>query len=365
MNEYNWREREKFLNKLPQFKTEILGRNIHFIHAKPSSSLPKNVRVLPILLLHGWPGSFREFYHIIPILTKPQGEKDFAFEVVVPSLPGYGFSDGASKPGLGPAQMAQIFNKLMYRLGYKKYYIQGGDWGAQIISIMGTLYPDSILGVHSNLCRIVYTALPRIQLLIGSIFPSLIVEEEHEKLVYPLSETIMFLISESGYMHIQATKPDTVGVGLNDSPVGLAAYIIEKFSTWTNKSWRYREDGGLLEKFTFTDLLDNVMIYWVTGSITTSFRIYAEHFSQEQKALGLDSIPAKVPTACAKFKNELLSVPNTLIRTKYPNLVQSKYYTEGGHFPAFEVPQILADDIANAVEKFEEIINRKANQNRT
>ncbi|XP_025832015.1 juvenile hormone epoxide hydrolase 1-like isoform X2 [Agrilus planipennis] len=364
INKYNWREREKFLNKFPQFKTEIQGLNIHFIHVKPSSSLPKNIRVLPIILFHGWPGSVREFYDVIPLLTKPQSGRDFVFEVIVPSLPGYGFSDGASKPGFGQAQMAQIFNKLMHRLGHKRYYIQGGNWGAVIVSIMGVLYPENILGLHSNACSATNTAITTIQLLIGSVFPSLIIEDDNEKLVYPLAETFWFMLTESGYLHIQSTKPDTVGVGLNDSPVGLAAYIIEKFSTWTNKNWRDKEDGGLQQKFTYTDLLDNVMIYWVTGSITTSVRLYSENFNKQQTSLNLDSIPVTVPAACAKFKNDLINLPNKVLRSKYVNLVQLNYYNDGGNFAAFELPQILANDVWAAVTKFEEI-NKGTNTNKT
>lgn len=137
---YNWREREVFLNSFPHFKTYVDGLDLHFIHVKPQK-VDKNIRVLPLLLLHGWPGSVREFYELIPLLTTPQKNVDFVFEVIVPSLPGYGFSEGASKPGLGPAQVAVVMKNLMDRLGFKKFYAQGGDWGALIVSHLGTLFP--------------------------------------------------------------------------------------------------------------------------------------------------------------------------------------------------------------------------------
>nr|CAD7434549.1 unnamed protein product [Timema monikensis] len=274
---------------------------------------------------------------------------NFVFEVVVPSLPGYGFSEGASKPGLGTAQMAVVFKDLMARLGFDKFYLQGGDWGAIIGSNMATLYQDNVLGFHSNMC-FVNTLLSNLKMLLGSLWPTLVVEEELVHRMYPLSKIYSNLILEMGYMHIQATKPDTIGVSLRDSPVGLAAYILEKFSTWTNPAWQTRPDGGLTEKFSLTNLLDNIMIYWVTGSITTSVRLYSESFSKAQFALGLDSIPTKVPTACAMFPFELAYQPESFLKDKYHNLVQFHNMPRGGHFAAFEEPRLLADDIWSAVK---------------
>nr|CAD7571340.1 unnamed protein product [Timema californicum] len=304
--EYNWREREAYLNSFPQFKTQVDGLDLHFLHVKPK-------------------------------------------QVVVPSLPGYGFSEGASKPGLGTAQMAVVFKDLMARLGFDKFYLQGGDWGAIIGSNMATLYQDNVLGFHSNMC-FVNTLLSNLKMLLGSLWPTLVVEEELVHRMYPLSKTYSNLILEMGYMHIQATKPDTIGVPLRDSPVGLAAYILEKFSTWTNPAWQTRPDGGLTEKFNLTNLLDNIMIYWVTGSITTSVRLYSESFSKAQFALGLDSIPTKVPTACAMFPFELAYQPESFLKDKYHNLVQFHNMPRGGHFAAFEEPRLLADDIWSAVK---------------
>nr|CAD7394413.1 unnamed protein product [Timema cristinae] len=318
-----------------------------------STSSPNKSRHRPVCYLYycsmAGQALYREFYEIIPLLTTPREGVNFVFEVVVPSLPGYGFSEGASKPGLGTAQMAVVFKDLMARLGFDKFYLQGGDWGAIIGSNMATLYQDNVLGFHSNMC-FVNTLLSNLKMLLGSLWPTLVVEEELVHRMYPLSKIYSNLILEMGYMHIQATKPDTIGVSLRDSPVGLAAYILEKFSTWTNPAWQTRPDGGLTEKFSLTNLLDNIMIYWVTGSITTSVRLYSESFSKAQFALELDSIPTKVPTACAMFPFELAYQPESLLKDKYHNLVQFHNMPRGGHFAAFEEPRLLADDIWSAVK---------------
>lgn len=205
---YDWKERQEYLNKYPQFTTKIQGLNIHFIHVKPSNVT--NQRVLPLLILHGWGGSIREFYDLIPLLTTPQSGRKFVFEVIVPSLPGFAFSQAASKPGLGVAHMAVIFKNLMIRLGYEKYYLQGGDWGGVITSIMAALYPEHVLGLHSNMC-VVNSPKANAKLLIGSLIPSLVVEEEYQDRLYPLSETFSNIMEESGYFHMHATKPDTLG----------------------------------------------------------------------------------------------------------------------------------------------------------
>ncbi|XP_043492467.1 juvenile hormone epoxide hydrolase 2-like, partial [Polistes fuscatus] len=206
---YNWNERQALLNKYPQFVTNIQGLDIHFYHVKPSN-LPKNkkIKVLPLLIAHGWPGSVVEFQKIIPLLTTPKPDRDFVFEVVAPSLPGYGFSDGAVRPGLSTAHIAIIFKNLMARLGFEKFYAQGGDWGSIITYSMAVLHPEKILGVHSNMC----ISKPfDIWYFIGTLFPSLVVDKQHENKIFPLKDKYSFLIEETGYFHIQATKPDTIG----------------------------------------------------------------------------------------------------------------------------------------------------------
>ncbi|CAH1104541.1 unnamed protein product [Psylliodes chrysocephalus] len=348
---YNWTQREKILNQYPQFKTNIQGLDIHYIHVKPAQT--QGIKVLPLLMVHGWPGSVREFYEIIPILTTPKKGQNFVFELIIPSLPGYGFSEAAEVPGLNTHQMAVIFKNLMTRLGFEKFYVQGGDWGGIIVSSLAVFFPEKIIGMHSNMC-FVNTPLSNIKLALGSYYPSLIIEEEHQHLVYPRMEKIGNLFLETGYLHIQATKPDTVGVALRDSPVGLAAYILEKFTTWTNPDWKDLEDGGLTKKYKMENLLDNIMIYWVTRSITTSQRLYAESFSKATMSLQIDSIPTDVPSACAAFKHDLTLIPPSLLKEKYTNLLQSNIL-DGGHFAAFEVPQVLATDVFEFVTKVENL----------
>ncbi|KAK7791256.1 hypothetical protein R5R35_005580 [Gryllus longicercus] len=349
LKEYKWREREAFLNKFPQFKTQVAGLNIHFIHVKPSK-VPEGVRVLPLLLLHGWPGSVREFYDLIPLLTTPRDHEKFVFEVVAPSLPGYGFSDGASKKGLGAAQMAVVLKSLMERIGFKKFYVQGGDWGSIIGSDMSILFPNSVLGYHSNMC-FVNSPLATVKQIISSIWPSLFIDEDKISNFRSFGERLMYLLEETGYMHLQSTKPDTIGVALRDSPAGLASYILEKFSTWTDREWRSLADGGLTKKYKLINLLDNIMIYWVTGSITTSLRLYSETFNKAQFSLGIDRAQCTVPTACALFPNEIDYQHEFILKDKYVNLIQVTEMPRGGHFAAFEEPELLADDIWEAVYK--------------
>ncbi|XP_053974596.1 juvenile hormone epoxide hydrolase 1-like [Hylaeus volcanicus] len=355
-DKYNWTERQALLNKYPQFKTNIQGLDIHFLHVQPTN-LPKNrkLKVLPLLLVHGWPGSIVEFQKILPMLTNPSPNHDFVFEVIAPSLPGYGFSDGAVRPGMATAQIAVVFKNLMQRLGFEKFYVQGGDWGSLIASNMAALYPEKVTGVHSNMCSGTFGPKTLFWSVIGSYFPSLVGETEHYSKFYPIGKVLQKIIEESGYFHIQATKPDTVGVGLSNAPDGLAAYILEKFSTWTNPAYKERDDGGLLEKFTLDELLDNIMVYWVTNSITTSVRLYAENFSSSYRALKIDELPIKVPTGCAAFPNELLLSPQSLLKDRYPSLIQYTYLSRGGHFAAFEEPRLLADDVFSFVTKAEEM----------
>lgn len=205
-NQYDWRQREKFLNQYPHFITNVQGLDIHFMHVKPK--ITKNVKVLPLLLLHGWPGSIREFYRAIPLLTTPRD--GYVFELIVPSLPGYGFSEGATKRGLGSSQVAVVMKNLMLKLGFKKFVVQGGDWGGLIAQSIATLFPENLIGMHSNMCS-VNTPATFLLTLIGSVFPRLVVEKEYEHLIYPYGSTFKHLLEETGYLHLQATKPDTIG----------------------------------------------------------------------------------------------------------------------------------------------------------
>ncbi|KAF0312585.1 Juvenile hormone epoxide hydrolase 1 [Amphibalanus amphitrite] len=221
-------------------------------------------QVVPLLLLHGWPGSFVEFRRALQLLSRPRPGHRVVFELICPSLPGYGFSSAAAKPGLGTPEVAAIMRKLMLRLGFEKFFVQGGDWGSMITNLMGTMYPDNVRGAHMNMVTPSSTS-PRMWLLlaVGKLFPSVLGSEFFQKRYYPVGAFASQLARETGYAHLQATKPDTVGVALGDSPAGLAAYILEKFSSWTDMENVARPDGGLPGPYEMDDLLDNVMIYWV------------------------------------------------------------------------------------------------------
>ncbi|XP_060807877.1 juvenile hormone epoxide hydrolase [Amyelois transitella] len=346
---YPFGEREKFLNQFPQFKTNIQGLDIHFIRVKPQ--VPQGVEVVPILLMHGWPGSVREFFEAIPLLTKQREGYDFAFEVIVPALPGYGFSDGAVRPGLAAPQTAVIFRNLMHRLGFKKFYIQGGDWGALVASCLATLFPHEVLGHHSN-SLLLQSSSTTWRLILGSFMPSLVVEPSLADRMYPLSKIFSFMLEESGYLHLQATKPDTVGTALNDSPAGLLAYILEKFSTWTRPEHKTKVDGGLEFRFTKDQLIDNLMMYWTPKAITTSVRFYAENMNKKNLAFSLDNVKTPVPTWGIQAKNELAYQPPSFLKTKYTNLINVTVLDDGGHFFAFELPKVFAEDVFRAVKAF-------------
>lgn len=331
--------------------------------------------MIPLLLLHGWPGSVREFYEIIPKITTPGAiAKDVVFEVVVPCLPGYGWSQGSSKTGFGIAEMSIVLHNLMQRLGYKEYFIQGGDWGSALGSSIATIFPQHVLGYHTNMC-FANTPLAHIKMGIASLYPSAFVEEKHQHFFFPRSNKFLYLMEESGYMHLQATKPDTigkhlhsnkitgkavkkyylfvVGIVLSSNPIGLAAYILEKFSTWTNVDFRKLIDGGW-DNYSaeYKDaILDNIMIYHLTNSITTSMRLYSEAFTLKQMALELDRVPTNVPFACARFKHDLDQAMDWQLAEKYRNIVQTTYHDVGGHFAAMEQADLLFSDFVEFVRK--------------
>ncbi|KAH8407406.1 hypothetical protein KR222_003361 [Zaprionus bogoriensis] len=343
-----WNEQEKYLKQFKHFQTEIQGLKLHFIHAKPTKAEGK--KVVPLLLLHGWPGSVREFYDFLPLLTTGSDKSDYVFEVIAPSLPGYGWSQGASKTGLGVAQVSVIMRNLMLRLGFEKFLIQGGDWGSLIGSNLAALFPENTLGYHSNMCGN-SSPLGNLRLLLSSFFPSFYIDSQHAQFYKGAGHVFTSILEEMGYAHIQATKPDTIGSALAHNPVGLAAYIIEKFSTWTNPAYRTLADGGVTQRFSYDQLLDNVMIYYVTNSITTSVRLYAESMNKAQLALAVDNVPVQAPVGCAHFLHELMHVPDSVLANRFPNLIQTSHYTEGGHFPAFEVPEQLYADFVAYVKK--------------
>ncbi|KFR10522.1 Epoxide hydrolase 1, partial [Opisthocomus hoazin] len=360
-NQFDWRKQVEVLNKYPHFQTTIEGIDIHFIHVKPSY-VPHGRAVQPLLMVHGWPGSFYEFYKIIPLLTEPAEhglkEGDVVFEVICPSIPGYGFSEAPHQKGFDSIATARIFHKLMNRLGFREYYLQGGDWGSRITTNMAQMLPQSVKGLHLNLVFIGRPGLRRmISVMLGVYVPWLVgLTREDVRRMYPfIQKNIHEVLRESGYLHIQATKPDTAGCGLNDSPVGLAAYILEKFSTWTDKSFLHQDDGGLESKYSLDELLTNVMIYWVTSSIVSSMRFYKENISKDPGLTADARVGVHVPTGIAAFPQEIIHTPRTWAKHIFKNIITYSYMPRGGHFAAFEEPKLLAQDIMHFVRKVEQL----------
>ena len=355
LEEFDWETQEAMINNIPQFLTNIDGLHIHFLHVKPQQTAGK--KILPLLLVHGWPGSVVEFLDIIPLLTA--GDEDYAFEVIAPSLPGYGFSSAPTKQGFDLLQAAKIFKSLMLRLGHQQFYCQGGDWGSLITTTLATLYPGQVLGLHVNMGGVISpggTIKNLLTLVPGMKY--LIVDQDDWDKTDNMGNHFLQLLRESGYMHLQATKPDTLGVGLNASPLGLAGYILEKFSTWTNPKLVGEKSGGLGESFPISmdRLLTNIMIYWVTGTITSSMRFYKENLPLSQD---IDRIPLTMPVGYADFPQELYRAPEFMIRGKFRNLVQYSRMPRGGHFAAMEVPELLAENLFHFVRKAEENIRNK------
>jgi microsomal epoxide hydrolase len=321
-NGFDWREQERQLNTLDHYKTTIDGLDIHFIHQRSP-----NPDALPLLVTHGWPGSVFEFTKIIGPLTDPEahgGQASDAFHVVAPSLPGYGFSDKPRERGYGPEKMADINAKLMARLGYDRYGAQGGDWGGIISRWTAFNDAEHVAGLHLNFVTGVSPADPDNP---NEGVPDAELARQRERQ--------QFMSTERGYSSIQGTKPQTLGYGLNDSPAGLAAWIVEKFRTWCDC------DGDIESIFTKDELLTNVMIYWTTGTITSSTRLYYE---------SRNATPARpigyidVPTGAALFPNEINYPPRLWAENRY-NIVQWTEMPRGGHFAALEQPELLVDDI--------------------
>ncbi|XP_028580354.2 epoxide hydrolase 1 isoform X1 [Podarcis muralis] len=357
-NEFNWKKQVEVLNKFPQFKTKIEGIDVHFLHVKPSH-VPEGQSAKPLLMVHGWPGSVYEFYKIIPLLMDPgshglSGKR--VFEIICPSIPGYGFSEAPHKQGFDSVCAARVFYKLMLRLGFQEFYTQGGDWGSLISTNLAQIAPSHVKGVHLNMATV--TTLHFKQLLsitLGRYFPGLFgFEDVDVQRMFPFKTKVLYrILGEGGYFHLHSTKPDTAGCGLNDSPVGLAAYILEKFSTWTNHAFRDLEDGGLEKKFTLDDLLTNIMIYWVSGCIVSSMRFYKENIGKGIGTQKHEKLSVQVPTGIASFPHEVMHMPQSWLQQKYANIVSFSYMARGGHFAAFEEPELLAADILQFVGKVE------------
>jgi pimeloyl-ACP methyl ester carboxylesterase len=318
---YDWRKHEAELNRFAHYKTNIDGLDIHFIHEPGRGPNPK-----PLLLSHGWPGSVYEFMRIIPMLTDPAahgGDPNQSFTVIAPSLPGYGFSGHPVVRAFNIQAIAETFDKLMTGvLGFKRYCAQGGDWGSAITSRLGEVHGDHLYGIHLNL------------IFVGGHTRTKGDLSQEEKVF--LADMDHFRREETGYQGIQGTKPQTLAYGLNDSPAGLAAWITEKFRTWTDCG------GDLERRVTKDQLLSNIMIYWTGQSINSSTRLYYEARHHPWRPDPEKRI--ETPTAAAIFPGEILKPPRQWAEAAF-NIQRWTVMPRGGHFAAMEEPELLANDI--------------------
>jgi pimeloyl-ACP methyl ester carboxylesterase len=322
-DKFDWRVQEAALNRFEHFTTEIDGQRIHFLHARS-----KHEHALPLIISHGWPGTIVEFMKVIGPLTDPEahgGKAEDAFHVVCPSLPGYGFSEPTKSRQWDVQRMADAFIELMRRLGYRRYAAQGGDWGALITTNIGLRDPEHLAGIHVNMPL----ALPPM----GVADPAAGLTEEEKADVAWMATWDR---EEAGYQKIQGTKPQTLGFGLTDSPAGLAAWIVEKFHGWSDCG------DDVESSFTRDELLTNIMIYWVTGTITASTRIYYEVFKGGR--VGFIGNKVSVPTGVARFPKEIMRFPRSWVENHY-NVTHWTVMPRGGHFAAMEEPELYLEDI--------------------
>lgn len=321
---YDWRAEERALNEWPHFKAEVECGELHFIHVRSNARSGRP----PILLLHGWPGSFAEFLGAAPRLAFPErfgGDAADGFDLVIPSLPGYGFSGPPAGP-IGTRDIARSMHQLMTGvLGYDQYIAQGGDWGSTISAWLAHDYPDSCAGLHLNMAILGHAGIK---------------SDTDEERAYRIQQA-RYRELDGGYTHIQRTKPQTLGFALHDSPVGTAAWILEKFAAWSDLP---RPDGQpqLEAIYSVDHLITNLMLYVATGSITTSTWLYLGNSLPGQYPL---DHPITVPTAFAAFPDPVfVPPPRSLVEKTYP-IVRWTQMPRGGHFAAMEQPELFADDV--------------------
>ena len=322
-NDFDWRAQERLINSFSHFKAPVGGLGIHFIHERGQGPNP-----MPLVITHGWPGTFFEMHKMIPLLVDPAshgGDPADSFDVVAPSLPGFGFSDHATERGMEVAKTAALWDDLMTRiLGYPRFAAHGGDIGAGVTSRLGHGHADSLLGIH-------LTSITRPTPYLG----------EGSRVLSDAEKTHMrereeWQNAEGGYAHIQGTKPQTLAYGLNDSPVGLAAWIVEKYRSWSDC------EGDVERRFSKDELLTTVTIYWATESISSSTRMYKENQRHTWTMARDEKID--VPTGVAAFPVEISRPPREWAERSY-DLQRWTPMPRGGHFAALEEPQLLAEDI--------------------
>ncbi len=321
---FNWRAQEAELNAFPQFTTEIDGQTIHFLHVRSPEPA-----ALPLVLTHGWPGSIVEFLKVIGPLTDPTahgGDAADAFHLVIPSIPGSGFSGPTREAGWDTNRVTRAFAELMDRLGYDRYAAHGGDWGAAITSALGTGAPENLIGIHLTMPM----AAPPPDAEAGAL------TADEQK---ALAAGKTFRKVGTGYSHEQSTRPQTLGYGLADSPSGQCMWIVEKFWDWT-------DCAGHPENVISRDrLLDNVMLYWLPGTGASSARLYWESYKRRR----MDEVP--VPTGITLFPQELIRLPRHWIERRYTDVRHWNEPPVGGHFAALEQPDVLVDELRTFFRK--------------
>jgi pimeloyl-ACP methyl ester carboxylesterase len=331
--EYNWRTAEAKLNALPQFTTEIDGLTIHFIHVRSPHE-----DALPLIMTHGWPGSVIELLETIGPLTDPTangGRAEDAFHLVLPSIPGYGFSDEPAELGWGPIRIGRAWDVLMHRLGYSRYVAQGGDVGSQVTDAMGRLGLDGLLGIHTNLL----TPALGDPVALSSSPPT---SEEQAA----LDQLDAFHATGTGYFIEQATRPETIGYALLDSPVALAAWMIDHDTDAYEKIARAFVDGRPSGNLTREHIVDNITLYWLTGTGASAARSYWEEGQETARAAGQAPTPVSIPVGFTSFPGEIWKTPRSWVDRAYPSVVN--YFNEvdrGGHFAAWEEPELFASEM--------------------
>ena len=326
--DYDWRRCEAKLNVLPQFKTEIDGVDIHFIHVKSP-----HADAMPLIMTHGWPGSVIELLEVVGPLTDPtahEGRAEDAFDLVLPSLPGYGLSGEPTEVGWNPGRVARAWAELMHRLGYARYVAQGGDVGAVVADAMGRQAPEGLVGIHTNL------------LVTGLAGPQ---PAESEEETAALDALATFRTSGFGYYLEQATRPQTIGYALLDSPVALAAWMLDHDTDSYEKISRAILDGQPAGHLTRDRIVDNITLYWVTGTGASAARAYWEAGRAQALAAGQSPPAVSVPVGFTTFPGEVFRAPRSWVEQAYPNLAYFNEVDKGGHFAAWEEPALFATEL--------------------
>jgi pimeloyl-ACP methyl ester carboxylesterase len=332
LNDYDWRQCQARLNALPQFKTEIDGLDIHFIHVKS-----RHENALPLIMTHGWPGSVIELLETVGPLTDPTahgGAAEDAFDLVLPSVPGYGFSAEPTELGWWAGRAAQAWGQLMPRLGYSRYVAQGGDVGAAITDLMGRQGPPGLIGIHTNLF---------VPGLGGGDFPK---NTEEERAAVQQGAT--FRATGFGYFLEQTTRPQTIGYALLDSPIALAAWMLDHDTDSYYKIASAFVDGKPSGNLTRDHILDNITMYWLTGTGASAARSYWESGQATARAAGQAPPPVKVPVGFTAFPGEIVVTPRSWVEQAYPTLIYYNKVDKGGHFAAWEEPDLFSTEIRAA-----------------